>query len=200
MRHPLPLSIPEGYKVAVTQPFGDKSNVDWYHKNGLNIDSHNGVDLIIVFEGCTRPQQMAATYGTKIVSPVPAHLDQKWWTTPLSSQGNGVQVSWRDGVDKISMRTWHCSEVYAKPNYEALETLGLIGNSGLVWPAPNNACVLCGSHLHLMTYKNGTLVDPETIFDYTKWHVSEDTGVEKDLAPFFHFLGKIKDMVFSFSK
>lgn len=192
MKKPLPLAVPLGYQVYMTQPFGDTAKVEWYKANGLNISAHNGLDLVVWKSGITEAESKRLTYGTKIVCPVPnAVLDKTWWENPMSTKGNGIQIAWTEGTDTYKMLAWHCSEINPKPKYVLEEQIGLIGNSGLVDPKPSPACVFCGSHLHLMLYKNSVLIDPEIYFDIKKWYTAPDTGKEKDLAPFAHFLSWI---------
>ena len=92
------------------------------------------------------------------------------------------------------MTVWHCSETFYREEYQEKDTLGFIGNSGLVRPAPTYSSVHAGAHLHLMTYVNEVLVNPREIFDFNKWYISDkDTGIEKDLPPFQYFLNKIAE-------
>ena len=187
MKFPLPLEIVKGRFPVVTQEFGNKSNADWYRANGINIDAHNGTDIVI---GGGR-NQAVDTYGCKLVCPTGALLNAVWFDEPMSTKGNGVKVQWNDGRT-IKMVVWHCSECNRQEEYKAGDTLGYIGNSGLVSPKPSYAAVHNGAHLHLMTYINDVLTDPREVFDFTKWTVSAtDTGITKDLPPFQYFLNKI---------
>lgn len=181
---PLPLSIPLGDKPTITQEFGDTSNATWYMENGLFLTAHNGTDIVV--------GDSVLTYGTKIVCPVPsAQLSQVWWSNPMSTSGNGIQIAWEEDGDRYNMRAWHCSKVEAKPFYSLGETIGYIGNSGLCKPAPSLIHPYDGSHLHLMMYKNGEIIDPLTIFDRTKWFIGEDSGVEYDVEPIKWAINKL---------
>jgi murein DD-endopeptidase MepM/ murein hydrolase activator NlpD len=181
----LPISSPE--KPIITQLYGDKSRVDWYKANGLNLTEHNGVDFSL-----SNPQ---LTYGTKLVAPRDCELSQTWWDTPLSTKGNGIQIAWEISNDRFNVRFWHCSEIVIKPSYKEGDVIGYIGNSGLCNPAPTDTRPFDGSHLHLMVYKNGILTDPLTIFNKDEWFLSTDTGVEKDLPPFFRVVKYMTDLV-----
>lgn len=182
MKYPIPLSIPKGFYPIITQAYGDKSRVDWYKANGINISEHNGTDIVI-----SGGKEM--TYGTKIVNPFPsnAFLSRSWWEHPMSTKGNGIEIGWNENKDYYRMLAWHCSEICLGGGiYKPEETIGYIGNSGLVDPKPTPSCPFCGSHIHLMVYKNGELIDPMTIFDITKWFVAEaDTPVDKDVPPLY---------------
>ena len=187
MKYPLPIEIVKGRYPVVSQEYGDKRLVEWYKANGVNVDEHNGADIVI-----SGGQQ--ATYGTKLVCPVPnALLDKVWFTHALSTQGNGVRIRWQDERGSVQCMVWHCSECNQQGEYKEKDTLGYIGNSGLVTPKPSVWNVFSGVHLHLGTYVNGVLVNPREIFDFTKWYVSEtDTSVSKDLPPFVYFINQIR--------
>jgi len=194
-KYPLPIEIVRGRIPIVTQEFGETKNVAWYKANGVNVDSHNGTDIVI-------SGGSVATYGTKLVNPFPKALVNKvWFESPLTTKGNGVKIQFTDERGKISTVVWHCSECNYQEEYLERDTLGFIGNSGLVTPAPTFAAVHNGAHLHLMSYVNDVLVDPREIFDFTKWYVSEtDTGVVKDLPPIQHFLNIISGKIGSMFK
>lgn len=200
-KHPLPIAIPKGYFPILTQPYGDKSTIDWYKANGLNITEHNGADFTISFVGATEDQARMATYGAKLVCPVElSYLSKAWWDNPMSTKGNGIQITWTEDGKDISIRFWHCSEITQQSTYKKEEQVGLIGNNGLVRPEPTPYCVYCGSHLHLMVYVNGVLTDPKEIFDFTKWFIANDTGVGKDLPPIIYFVQKLWNKIFSIAK
>ena len=191
MKYPLPLEIVKGRRPFVTQEYGDKSRVAWYKANGVNIEEHNGTDIVI----SGGKNQATDTYGTKLVNPFPNALRNKvWFDTPMSTQGNGVKVQHTDPeVGTIKMTVWHCSECNNQEEYKQGDVLGYIGNSGLVSPAPSVWNAHAGAHLHLMTYINDVLVDPRQVFDFTKWTVSStDTSIEKDLPPIAYYLNKIR--------
>lgn len=175
-KYPLPIACPKGVAPVITQLFGDTSSVDWYQANGLNLTAHNGVDFIV-----GNPIQ---TYGTRLVCPFPqAELSQTWWNNAMSTSGNGIQIAIEFGNDRYNIRFWHCSRINTKSTYKEGEDVAYIGNSGLCRPAPSYSKPFDGSHLHLMVYKNGVLIDPLTVFDETKWFVQEDTGPEYDMPP-----------------
>ena len=188
MKYFLPIEIVRGRFPIVSQEYGDKSNVEWYKSQGINITGHNGTDIVI-------SGGAVATYGTRLVCPVPnALLDKVWFTTPLSTQGNGVRIRWRDERGLVQCLVWHCSETNQQGEYKELDTLGYIGNSGIVRPAPTVWNVHNGAHVHLMAYVNNVLVNPREIFDFMKWYKSDiDTSVEKDLPPFTYFLNLIRE-------
>jgi murein DD-endopeptidase MepM/ murein hydrolase activator NlpD len=181
----LPIASP--IKPTISQAYGDKSKVEWYRANGLNLTEHNGVDFVV------GDNQM--TYGTKLVAPTDATLSQTWWVNPLSTSGNGIQIAWEKGGERFNMRCWHCSEIVVKSFYREGEVIGYIGNSGLCTPAPTDTQPFNGTHLHLMLYRNGMLVDPLTIFNKDEWYLSPDTGVDKDLPPLFRVIKYMTDVV-----
>jgi murein DD-endopeptidase MepM/ murein hydrolase activator NlpD len=181
-RMKLPISSP--IKPTITQLYGDKSNVAWYQSNGLNLAEHNGVDFVV--------GDPTLTYGTRLVCPFQkATLSKSWWDNPLSKKGNGIEIQ----SGEYQVRFWHCSEIVVKSKYVESDTLGYIGNSGLCFPAPSDKKPFDGSHLHLMAYKNGVLIDPLTIFNKDEWYLSTDTGVDKDLPPLFRVVKYIKTVL-----
>ena len=170
MKYPLPIEIVRGRSPIVTQEYGDKSSVAWYKSKGIDLKEHNGTDIVT--------GGAVATYGTKLVCPVPtALLDKVYFTTPLSTQGNGVRIRWRDEKGLNQCLVWHLSETNQQGEYREKDVLGYMGNSGTVRPEPSVWNVHAGSHLHLMTYVNNVLVDPREIFDFTKWYVSDFSWV-----------------------
>lgn len=198
-KYPLPLRIVKGRKPIVTQEFADRSNLEWYKQNGINLDDigHNGTDIVI-------SGGSIATYGTEIVSPVPNALPTKvWFDHAMSSKGNGIQIQWRDERGFCQMLAWHCSECVFKEEYKAGDVIGYIGNSGLVRPQPHEKPYEAynGAHLHLMVWVKGVLVNPREVFDFDKWFVSEkDTSVEKDLPPLKWVLDWIVKNMWPFKK
>ena len=194
MKYPLPIEIVKGRYPIVTQEFGDPAKAAWYKANGIDIDSHNGTDIVISGGEIN-------TYGTKLVCPVPKSMRTSvWYESPMSTKGNGVKIMWKEGKDTVEALCWHCSECKQRDSYELGDTLGYIGNSGLVTPKPSFYRVHAGAHLHLGTWINGVLVDPRTVFDFKKWFTSEvDTGIEKDLPPFQYFINKMWDIIRSIS-
>ncbi len=198
IKYPLPLEIVRGRYPVITQEFGDPTRAQWYKDHGVNIDAHNGTDIVI---GGGK-QSAKDTYGTRLVCPVPhAQFNALWFSGPVSTQGNGVKVQWNDERGTVKMLVWHCSECITQSSYQEKDTLGFIGNSGLTNPAPSIYNVFAGAHLHLGTYVNDVLCNPRDIFDFTKWYVSDfDTSVEKDLPPFTWAIQKIKDAIAAFKK
>lgn len=190
---PFPIRIPQGAKLFVTQQFADKSNAAWYKANGVNLDAHNGVDVIVIGNNGERPDR--ATYGAALVCPVNnAERLSITFDSPMSTKGNGIKlVFWHEGQSFL-INYWHCSEVVSKPTYKLGEEVGFIGNSGLVAPAPAINGVFNGAHLHFMCYVNGKLVNPLDYFDINKPFIGKDTGIEKDLPPFFWAIEKIRAM------
>ena len=183
----LPISSPIKPTITGTYGFTSPEQVAWYKARGLNMTSHNGVDFAI-----GSPE---LTYGTKLVAPRDCELSQTWWDTPLSTKGNGIQISWENEADRFNVRFWHCSEIIVKPSYKEGDIIGYIGNSGLCNPAPTDTRPFDGSHLHLMVYKNGVIIDPLTIFNKEEWYLSSDTSTEEDLPPLFRVVKYMTELV-----
>lgn len=190
----LPFALPSGVIPVVTQFYGDSSRAQWYKDHGLNMPSHNGIDFVIKRIDEEDP---FITYGTKLVCPFPAaDLSMTWFTDPMSTTGNGIQIGFDIGADRYNLILWHCSEIVVKPSYKEGDTVGYVGNSGLVDPPPTLAKPFAGAHLHMGLRKNNVLIDPLELFDLTQWFTSTgDTPQEKDLPPFFWVVAAIKKQV-----
>lgn len=183
----IPLRIPKGLYPKITQAFGDKRLVDWYKKNGVDIDFHNGVDITV--------GNSVQTYGTAIVAPIKSYYDKVWFDEPMSTKGNGIAITFEHDKEYYRMIAWHTSENVEKNKYKEGDTIAYIGNSGLVTPKPTPSKAHNGAHIHLMLYKNGELIDPMELFDITQWYEGDDTGVEKDLPPLFWALQRAKELL-----
>lgn len=192
MKYPLPFSLPKGCIPVISQLYGNKTYVDWYKANGVNIDAHNGIDFVV-----GNPiHDKILTYGAKLVCPVPnAEFSYKWFTDPMCTQGNGIQIGWEEGNDRYLLIFWHCSEIVVQNTYKEQDVVGYIGNSGLVSPKPTYTEPFNGAHLHLGLRKNNVLIDPLEIFDLSRWYTSEDSGQQKDLPPLFWSLAYAKQQV-----
>jgi len=188
MKYKLPIAVPKGLKIRVTQYYGDKTRVAWYKANGIDIDEHNGIDFCI--------GDAIETYGTKLVCPFPrAGLNKIWFEGAMNTKGNGIEIGYSDGKDYLQIVLWHLSEVVTNGLYLEGETLGYIGNSGLCDPRPTAERPFNGSHLHLIAYRNGVLIDPQEIFDLSQWYEGEETGQGKDLPPLFWSLDHAKKLL-----
>ena len=184
-----PIRVPTGQRLVVTQIFGDKSKVDWYHANGLNISEHNGIDIVL-------SGGPIATYGAALICPVAeAVINRRWFDTPMSSKGNGLAIEYVHEGDNFILKAWHCSEIVVKKKYYFGDVFGYLGNSGLVDPKPITSAPFQGSHLHLMLYKNGVLIDPAEYFDVNRPFVGPDTGEEKDFPPLYWAAQKLKEQL-----
>lgn len=211
----LPFKVPKGYKLKITQPYGDTSTLAWYQANGINIPFHNGVDIVVVKDGM---EEKMVTYGLACLTP-----DHGWemvsrtYDTPLSTKGNGCTLLSPEFTEngerkKLALTFWHCSEVKNKKGVYLLkgEEVACIGNSGLVYPQPSKNCVYCGSHVHLMMYEykyvNGSFllqnanngvkgaIDPMSRFSLESQEEG-DTDVSKDLPPIQFYITGIRDLI-----
>jgi len=66
MKLPLPIKVPKGYRVYMTQPYANQSLNSWYKEKGITAPFHNGVDLVLAKDGLVDSQK---TYGCPVVTP-----------------------------------------------------------------------------------------------------------------------------------
>lgn len=213
MKFAFPIKLHSGLNSIITQEYGNKNMVEWYKANGVDINEHNGTDIIL--SGHT-----SKTYGSELICPFPkGKVVKTWFDNPMSTKGNGTLIQSEpfeeDGIQKIvQFLLWHCSEIVtSKIDFVEGETIAYVGNSGLVRPAPRPDCAYCGSHLHLGMFEyhfidgvwiqrdadNGLsgALNPMERIDISKIYYGDDTGFDKDLAPAVwsleSILGKVKD-------
>lgn len=220
-----PLRIPEGADLILVQPYANESNNEWYRSRGITAPFHNGIDVVVQKDGLnTRVLTYGTACLTPTDG---WHIAKKTFVSPLHTKGNGMTIEspaiMVNGESYLCQLVfWHLSEVTDNNDISQEETVfGLLGNSGTVFPAPTPECALCGSHLHFMKFLfklvNGTWVlqaqdngvggaiDPLTaydandpfVFELDKPFRGEDTGIEKDLAPFSKFLTDVTNRVAS---
>jgi len=214
-----PFKVPNGYKLKVTQPFGSISKLQFYKDRGIDIPFHNGVDIVLVdSQGREVPK---VTYGSALITPsVGWQIVKTTFDNPMSTKGNGVTIQSSEIIDTLGRVTrwqlvfWHCSEVvYTKGILGAFETVGYVGNSGAVSPAPSIACPYCGSHLHLMLYihekRDGTwyVLDPANgvggaqdvlkYIDINDVYYGNDTDFLKDEPPLMWLISQLNSLILS---
>ena len=135
--------MPKGSKFRLTNRFGPviAAYREFYKKN-YNIDFHAGIDARI--EG---PHYKS--YGTPILSMFHGKGVYTKFDKPFGKNANGVMVESHDG--KWRATYWHLSRLDVKFEEHVLEgqILGLMGNTGIVNPAPSLSNPYNGVHLHL---------------------------------------------------
>lgn len=211
---PVPIRVPDGLSVRMTQPYANTSNNAWYAAHGVTAPFHNGIDLVLVNKDGTENHQ--ATYGAPLITPSDGwQIVKVTFDSAMSTKGNGVTIESPEFFEngkrkKLQVVFWHCSEVIPKQGkLPAFTDVAYCGNSGVVTPPPTPYAVFNGSHLHLMlfefTFTNGSFVldnygngvngaiDPLTRFSLTTIIHGPDSDQSKDLAPFAYFLKRIAD-------
>lgn len=174
MLYNIPLRVPPGRVVSITQPFKSTEMVAFYKSQGLDIKEHTGLDLV-----CGDSWQ---TYGTPFVCPFPkAELVSAENYPEPGQKGGRVQIRCVDWKGReLILGGLHLSEVSDNVGFLEGDVIGFIGNSGPVFPAPDIAHPAAGAHLHLTLRVDGVLTDPALFFDVQNPYRGPDTGYEKD--------------------
>lgn len=166
-----PLKIPVGRKVEITQAFKSTELIDYYKSKGINITSHEALDV-----ACG---DAAQTYGTPFVCPFPiATLDRM---NPADAD-NGIAGLIQIKSGDLTLGGIHLSEVIKQDVYKEGDVLGYIGNYGYVLPAPTIAKPFDGSHIHLYLIQGGKAVNPLLYFDVNNPFRGEDNPRRDILA------------------
>lgn len=121
-----------------TQLFG--VNKDYYSRN-FGLPAHNGVDMVVYND----PKQ---GFGTKILATHSGRISKIYFdSSPLNTRGNGIYLISDDGLFETVY--WHLSAILKESGkVEQGEPIGLMGNSGKVFPLPNKDWPWSGTHLH----------------------------------------------------
>jgi murein DD-endopeptidase MepM/ murein hydrolase activator NlpD len=172
----LPILSPR--KPFVSQTYGNTSNNAWYLANGITAPFHQGVDFV-----CGSNVQ---TYGTPLVCPFDsAKVVKLTWDNSMSTKGNGVTIEAKILDITFQLVLWHTGEINVKIGQilKEKDIICYIGNSGLCSPKPTPENPYGGSHLHLMLYMKGKLIDPMIFFNKDEWYLGVDSGMEHDIEP-----------------
>lgn len=174
MLYNIPLRVPAGRVVSITQEFKDEARVAWYKENGITTNEHTGLDL-----ACGDSWQ---TYGTPFVCPFPkAELIAREVAADPGLKAGRVQIRHVDWKGReLILGGLHLSEVSDNAGFIEGDVVGFIGNSGAVTPKPSLMNPAAGAHLHMTLRVDGVLTDPCLFFDVQTPYRGADTGYEKD--------------------
>jgi len=174
MLYNIPLRVPPGRVVSITQEFKDAARVAWYKENGITTKEHTGLDL-----ACGDSWQ---TFGTPFVCPFSkATLHAREITDPMGAKGSRVQIRCVDWKGReLILGGLHLSEISENAGFVEGDVIGYIGNSGSVLPVPSLLNPAAGAHLHMTLLVDGVLTDPTLFFDIQNPYRGADTGYEKD--------------------
>jgi hypothetical protein len=165
LKFPLPIVLPAGTKVTVTQPFGVTANtLEPIGPNG-EPHFHYGIDLVwgpdnVIF-GTPLVLPEVATESSYVLPP--GNVNQP--TPYVMFNFTGASGT------KYTMELAHCSAIFLGAQYGKGKIVALAGNYGLVAPTPTIADPFAGSHLHLGLQIDGKYVDPAEYFDVTQFTV-----------------------------
>lgn len=207
-KYPLPIKIPVGCVPYISQPYGETSNAQWYKEHDIDIPFHNGVDIAIRKIGGSQRDNNIATYGCSCYAWEDITKDKCVFETPMSTKGNGIQfwgTPWtEDGITKrLYWVEWHASMVTTlKTNFKKGDELMRLGNSGTVFPEPNDSNPFAGAHLHFMCFlfHDGVLqnkdngvkgaIDPMQFIDLNNFIIEGDWQDVSDLNPLSWVVGR----------
>ena len=203
-----PLKKLKGRPIVTTLGYGSTAFANNYARLGWSIRAHNGIDYVV---GKGREE----SYGIPIIASHTGVVRKVTFTTPMSTQGNGLTIEGvRDGDTLLMTTYWHLSEVIVKAGDAVSQgqVIGYMGNSGYV--VGSDSSPFSGTHLHFMVYEykneNGTWVlkgdNPLTggVVNPSKWLEDnwrenapeiDKIEIEKQLPPLFWVVGKAKVMV-----
>ena len=175
MLYNIPLRVPAGRVVSITQEFKDAARVAWYKENGVTTNEHTGLDL-----ACGSDWE---TYGTPFVCPFSsATLHAREIESATGPKGSRVQIRHVDWKGReLILGGLHLSEISENAGFVEGDVIGYIGNSGSVTPKPSIIRPAAGAHLHLTLLVDGKLTDPTLFFDVRNPYRGADTGIAKDL-------------------
>lgn len=125
------------WKESISQLFGINKS---YYEPRYFIPGHNGLDVII------RDEKKG--FGTPILSVCNGIVESKTYDVPTRTNGNGVYIySVELGLTFVY---WHLSDFQCEVGQEVKEgdIIGLMGNSGGVFPKPTKYNPYDGTHLH----------------------------------------------------
>lgn len=126
------------WKENISQLFGVSAS--FYQKN-FGSPGHQGVDMVV--------RNNQSGFGTTVYSMHAGTIESITYDVPHKTKGNGIYILSEDKT--FSTNYWHLSgfEVSVGERVRAWQPIGLMGNSGRVFPVPSPACPRCGSHLHV---------------------------------------------------
>lgn len=172
----LPIRVPSNLNPIITQGFRAEEQLDFSTALSTSTRFHNGIDIT-----CGTPEQ---TWGRECVWPFP--WDGVVYDSRVDSPFGATQYA-RAQIDTTDPETGtqygllflHLSSVTHIKDpadnrvilYKQGDTIGKIGNNGLVSPKPTPQRPLDGSHLHLglgvkkLGELNYTMADPLKHFD-----------------------------------
>lgn len=177
MKYKLPLAVPAGKHIYITQPYGRTYLTNEPVGPNGEPHFHYGSDIAL-----GTPEE---TYGAAIVCPFPsAVVEKSSFTTAMSDNFNCVQLDYvqPDGK-KLSLLLGHISALETPTAYTEGQVVAYVGNAGNVSPKPDIAHPYNGAHLHMALHVDGVATDPALFFDLVNGYVGGDTGQERDMPP-----------------
>jgi len=118
---------------------------------GKSSPQHNGID----FAGRPFGSAIGSATAGRVVAVRTGHT----W-----NDGTGIAnyVDVYNPENKLTYRYWHLAGSDARVGQEvnAGDTIGYVGNTGSVYPAPSAKNPTAGTHLHFAVLKNGSYINP----------------------------------------
>lgn len=125
------------WKENISQLFGVNRA---YYQPKYGIPGHNGLDIIV--------RDDKKGFGTPIISVCDGIVESKTYDVPTRTNGNGVYI-YSVELNRTFVY-WHLSDFQCEVGQEVKEgdVIGLMGNSGAVYPLPTKYNPYDGTHLH----------------------------------------------------
>lgn len=131
-------------KTSISQMFG--VNAAYYQPNH-GIPGHNALDII--------KSDDKRGYGAPIIAAHDGVVTQATQDVPWRTKGNGIVIAAKDGA--FATIYWHLAgfECAVGEEVKRGQVIGLMGNTGEVFPQPTKLCPHCGTHLHFGVLEYG---------------------------------------------
>lgn len=137
---------------------------------GASNPFHSGID----FAGKSFGSPVGAATSGKVTRAITGHT----WD---DGTGKANYVDIYNEANGLTYRYYHLSGAAVQEGQQisAGQTIGYVGNTGSVYPAPTKSNPHAGTHLHFSVLKNGSYIDPAAYVTSSIFHPGESgSGIE----------------------